>query len=72
MQVLDALEQLDKAVACISLGVGAPLQHGVQELATRQQLCDEINLDGSVGEGLRKYSRGSGDKYPVCTLNRAC
>jgi hypothetical protein len=44
VQVLDAPQQLDKAVARISFIVAATLQHCIQKLPSSQQLCYQVHL----------------------------
>ena len=44
MEVLNASEQLHKGQPGVCLIVGAPLKNSVQQLATCQQLSDEVDL----------------------------
>ena len=44
VEVVDALQQLCKADACILLIVGASLKDCVQQLASMKQLGDQVHL----------------------------
>ena len=44
VEVVDAAQQLGETQAGVGLAVGPPLQHSVQQLPARQQLCDEVHL----------------------------
>lgn len=44
VQILNALEELLEADACIRLIVGPAGQHCIQQLSSHQQLCDQIHL----------------------------
>ena len=46
MEVLNATQQLHKAATGVSFIVASSLQQRVQQLSSREQLCDEVHLPG--------------------------